>query len=225
VRARRLSEAARTLAAGAPDILAVALAAGYGSHEAFTRAFAQQFGATPEAVRARRSLAGLPLQEPLRMKPPSQALEAPRSVRAGPLRLFGLASRYAGTNAGIPAQWGRFLPHLEAIPARADAATYGLIDDFDDAGGYRYVCGVAVREFPAAPLEFARVELPARRYAVWPHREHVASVAATCAHIFERGLADAGLVPLRAAMFERYGEEFDGRTGLGGLEVWVPVEG
>ena len=39
VRARRLSAAARALAAGAPDILSIALEAGYGSHEAFTRAF------------------------------------------------------------------------------------------------------------------------------------------------------------------------------------------
>src|SRR6202048_4606349 len=47
-RGRRLSEAARSLAAGAPDILGVALDAGYGSHEAFTRAFREQFGVTPE---------------------------------------------------------------------------------------------------------------------------------------------------------------------------------
>ncbi|TGT97346.1 AraC family transcriptional regulator, partial [bacterium M00.F.Ca.ET.163.01.1.1] len=35
MRARRLSEAARKLAGGAPDILSVALDVGYGSHEAF----------------------------------------------------------------------------------------------------------------------------------------------------------------------------------------------
>ncbi len=52
VRARRLSEAARALAAGAPDILTVALDADYGSHEAFTRAFRDHFGVTPEAVRS-----------------------------------------------------------------------------------------------------------------------------------------------------------------------------
>src|ERR1700684_1086622 len=52
VRARRLSEAARSLASGAPDILQVALDAEYGSHEAFTRAFRDHFGLTPEAVRA-----------------------------------------------------------------------------------------------------------------------------------------------------------------------------
>ena len=39
VRGRRLTEAARTLAHGAPDILAVAIDAGYNSHEAFTARF------------------------------------------------------------------------------------------------------------------------------------------------------------------------------------------
>ena len=52
LRGRRLTEAAKALAAGAPDILAVALDAQYGSHEAFTRAFRDQFGLTPEQVRA-----------------------------------------------------------------------------------------------------------------------------------------------------------------------------
>src|SRR3954451_2968586 len=56
VRARRLSEAARTLADGAPDILRVALDADYGSHEAFTRAFREHFGVTPEMVRSSAQL-------------------------------------------------------------------------------------------------------------------------------------------------------------------------
>ncbi|WP_164034337.1 helix-turn-helix domain-containing protein, partial [Serratia marcescens] len=67
LRGRRLSQAARSLAAGAPDILAVALDAGYGSHEAFTRAFRDQFGMTPELVRDRRRLDNVPLVEPITM--------------------------------------------------------------------------------------------------------------------------------------------------------------
>jgi AraC family transcriptional regulator len=51
VRGRRLTEAARALASGAPDILRVALQAGYGSHAAFSRAFRDQFGLTPGDVR------------------------------------------------------------------------------------------------------------------------------------------------------------------------------
>jgi AraC-like DNA-binding protein len=56
IRGRRLSEAARVLANGGPDILNVALDFGYGSHEAFTRAFRDQFGLTPESVRTQRHL-------------------------------------------------------------------------------------------------------------------------------------------------------------------------
>ncbi len=67
VRGRRLTEAARALARGAPDILGVALDAGYGSHEAFTRAFRDQFGVTPEAVRQRGDLEQLELMEPMTM--------------------------------------------------------------------------------------------------------------------------------------------------------------
>src|ERR1700761_1511864 len=67
VRARRLTEAARALAGGAPDILSLALEADYGSHEAFTRAFRDHFGVTPEAVRAATRIDHLNLQEPVIM--------------------------------------------------------------------------------------------------------------------------------------------------------------
>src|ERR1700750_1360344 len=67
VRVRRLTEAARALANGAPDTLNVAREAEYGSHEAFTRAFRDQFGVTPEAVRAAHRLDHLELQEPILM--------------------------------------------------------------------------------------------------------------------------------------------------------------
>src|SRR3979409_2723569 len=64
VRARRLSEAARALAGGAPDILRVALDADYGSHGAFTRAFREHFRDTPEAVRAETLIDNLKLPQP-----------------------------------------------------------------------------------------------------------------------------------------------------------------
>src|SRR5882757_3674667 len=67
IRGRRLTEAARRLADGAPDILALALDSGYNSHEAFTRAFRDQFGLTPEAVRAQGHVTQLELVEPIAM--------------------------------------------------------------------------------------------------------------------------------------------------------------
>jgi AraC-like DNA-binding protein len=52
LRGLRLTEAARQLAAGATAIRGVALEAGYTSHEAFTRAFSDQFSLTPRDLRA-----------------------------------------------------------------------------------------------------------------------------------------------------------------------------
>src|ERR1700675_499123 len=91
VRARRLSEAARALAAGAPDILTLALDADYGSHEAFTRAFRHHFGVTPEAVRASSRLDHLKLQEPIQMDSTlTDTLQPPRFETSTPLLVAGL---------------------------------------------------------------------------------------------------------------------------------------
>jgi AraC family transcriptional regulator len=157
------------------------------------------------------------------MQQPGIPLEPPRIVRGEALRIVGLAQRYAGTNAGIPAQWGRF-NETGPIPGQLGQVAYGVVHEFDDEG-FSYLCGVAVKEFPARQDGLARLELPARSYAVWPHREHVSSVFSTCQRIFEQGLASARLDPEPAPWFERYGEEFDARTGNGGLEIWVPIRG
>ena len=67
------------LAKGAPDILDLALDTGYESHEAFSRAFRAQFGATPEMVRRKASTEELTMIGALNI--PQQggvALEPPR---------------------------------------------------------------------------------------------------------------------------------------------------
>jgi len=113
VRGRRLTEAARALASGAPDILAVALDAGYGSHEAFTHAFRDQFGLTPKGLRAGGSLDDVKLTEPIEMDETLLAnLEPPRFENLRTLLIAGLRERYnSETSVGIPAQWQRLAPY------------------------------------------------------------------------------------------------------------------
>src|ERR1700674_3851484 len=104
VRARRLSEAARALAAGAPDVLSLALDADYGSHEAFTRAFRDHFGVTPEAVRSLACIDNLSLQEPILMDSTlTDNLPPPRFETGQPLLVAGISERYGcESSAGIP---------------------------------------------------------------------------------------------------------------------------
>ena len=223
-RARRLTVAAQALVVGAPDILAVALDAGYGSHEAFTRAFRQQFGLTPEQLRAQAHLDHNTLQEAIRMhQAPDAPLAAPRIVERDPLLIFGLGER-CRSNTGIPAQWGRFVPHLGHIPGQVGRVTYGVICNSDEAGTHEYICGVEVSEFPAHPPEFSRLRISRQTYAVFEHREHISSIGNTWKTIWNQALPDSGYQAADAPAFERYSEQFDGRTGLGGLEIWIPVK-
>ena len=140
-RGRRLSEAARSLVTGAPDILMVALDAGYGSHEAFTRAFREQFGMTPEHCRSLGNLDHIQLVEPIRMdKSLLIDLDEPRFEELGELLIAGFAARYTfDTNQGIPAQWQRFGPHIGAVPAQFGPETYGVACNFDNGGSFEYV--------------------------------------------------------------------------------------
>jgi AraC family transcriptional regulator len=225
VRARRLSEAARALAAGAPDILSVALDWGYGSHEAFSRAFRDQFDLTPEAVRARGHVTDLPLKEALRMDDSMlTTLDPPRIVNQPALQIAGLNERYDNTaSAAIPAQWQRFTPHLDHVPGQVGHTAYGVVYNSDDSGHADYLTGVEVKDFSQVPADFERLTIPPQRYAVFTHKDHISSIRRTWLSIWNKGLPEAGLEATGGPEFERYDERFDGRTGQGDVEIWIPV--
>jgi AraC family transcriptional regulator len=226
VRGRRLSEAARALANGAPDILSVALDAGYGSHEAFTRAFRDQFGMTPETVRAQRSIDNLALVTPIRMDPkPMRELEPPRKETGRTLLIAGHAQRYRfETIAGIPAQWQRFAPHIGNIEGQIGRIAYGVCHNSDSAGSFEYLCGVEVAGFGELSDDVARLRIPERTYLVFAHREHISAIGQTWSAIMNKYLPESGLEVADAPDFERYGEDFNPQTGTGLVEIWIPIK-
>lgn len=226
LRARRLTEAARVLAGGAPDILAVALDAGYGSHEAFSRAFRGQFGLTPEQVRALGRHDTLTLVEPIRMDHALLVeLETPRTEAGRVLRVAGLAGRYTfETNEGIPAQWQRFAPRFGNIPGQVGWNSYGICCNGDGEGGFDYVCGVEVSDFSDVPEELSRVCLAARPYLVFTHRGHISTFRNTVYTIWNKYVPESGIEVADAPDFELYDERFDPRSGSGAVEIWIPVK-
>ena len=226
VRVRRLSEAARALAAGAPDILNVALDADYGSHEAFTRAFRDHFGVTPEAVRSLARIDHIKLQEPIQMdSTATDNLQAPRYETGKPLLIAGVSERYSCENgAAIPGQWQRFHQSVGNVPGRLGKVAYGVCCNGDDAGNFDYIAGVEVSDFCDLPREFSPVRIPGQRYAVFAHKDHISTIRRTVNTIWNHWLPASGLKAADAPNFERYDENFDPITGDGGLEIWVPVK-
>ncbi|NOJ50013.1 AraC family transcriptional regulator [Bradyrhizobium archetypum] len=227
VRARRLSKAARALAAGAPDILGLALDADYSSHEAFTRAFRDHFGTTPEVVRAATCLDQLKLQEPIMMDSTLlDTLKPPRFETSKPLLIAGIGERCTHENggAGIPNQWQKFHQTVDDIPNRIGKVAYGVCCNGDDSG-FDYIAGVEVSDFSDLPREFSRVRIPEAKYAVFTHSEHISAIRRTVNTIWNHWLPTSGMKAADAPSFERYDEKFDPATGNGGLEIWIPVHG
>lgn len=226
VRGRRLSEAARMLAAGENEILPVALDAGYQSHEAFTRAFRDQFGVTPDQIRKARSTDAIRLLEPTRMTPQSSVtLDEPQYMNGAGFTVAGLKQSYsAGQMAGIPSQWQKFATYIGHIDGAVPGVSYGVICNGDDDGNIDYMTGMAVTDTSSLPAEFDTVVIAPQRYAIFTHKGHVTSIGATWMAIFNEALPATGKRMVRAPQFERVGDEFDPDTGNGEIQIWIPVE-
>lgn len=225
VKVRRLSRAAHRLVQGAPDILGVALEVGYGSHEAFTRAFREHFGITPEALRANGTLNGIELREALRMQATTTfPLLEPRFVDGDELLIAGLGERFtADTAQGIAALWQRFVPYIGRVPGQQGWETFGVCCNPQDDGSFEYIAGVLVNRADELPAGFTQQRLAAHRYAVFLHSGHISSIHETFNAIFQRWLPGSGLQAADAPEFERYSDDFDPMAGTGQVEIWVPL--
>ncbi|RYB88565.1 AraC family transcriptional regulator [Nocardioides glacieisoli] len=227
LRGRRLTEAARELAQGAPNILAVAIEAGYNSHEAFSRAFIQQFGDTPSQVRDRGGVDGLALVEPMREDPAVLHRLAPPTVRRREqLLVAGISRRFPVDDfAGIPSLWQDLRAFDDVIPGQLGSTRYGVINDMSAGGAdYMYLGGVEVAAGTEVHHPLSRIALPAGRWATFTHAGHITTIASTIRAIFVEALPAAGLTPQDAPdLLEIYPETFDPRSGLGGVELSVPL--
>ena len=158
-------------------------------------------------------------------------LVAPRTEDGRPLLLAGVRERYtAFTCRNIPAQWERLGPRIDDIPGRvggriAYGVCLGMLTDRDDT--FEYLSGVEVRETPSPAGEWSYLAIPAQRYVVFPHQGHVSKLShtidAACEWLPRAGFRTPASAAGLLAFFERYGEGFDPRTGMGAVEVWFPI--
>jgi predicted transcriptional regulator YdeE len=177
---------------------------------------AEDFGAefTPELRRQEASIRAQTL-----------GLGALRFEQAKEMVLAGLNQSYTFETRGkIPMQWERFAPNIGKVPGQIGQASYGVCWNVSSGHGFEYLSGVEVKDAAGLPAEFATVRLPARDYAVFTHRDHVSSIGDTIDRIWKDWVPQAGLNVASAPCFERYSKEFNPRAGMGGMEIWIPIE-
>lgn len=226
VRARRLTIAARTLSAGGSDILSVALDAGYGSHEAFTRAFRQQFGMTPEQVRDAGDLNQLKLVEPFPMTSSTRIDIQPVRFEDYPATRFAGFSKHFtfAQTSEIPGLWQDFNQHADDMSGAKPSGAWGIsYVDVPDENGFDYMAAVELQADADPGSEYTVLPVPALRYAVFAHDRHVSEMSVTM-HAAFSWLPDNGFAHSEPGLvLERYTRDFDLATGTGGMEIWLPV--
>lgn len=228
LRARRLSVAAQLLVNDCTmSILDIAVSSGYGSHEAFTRAFIKQFGVTPELIRRQLHVANLDLVEPLYTEQSqSQYLETDEpKICVKPAFLVAGMHEHYGDDASvrIPALWQQFHPYMN-LPQRIGGDSYGICSGDNDGCAVNYFCGVEVESEPYSISQLETMRIQEQHYAVFPHREHIASINQTFNYIWSEWLPQSGCIPVNAPSFELYHGNFDRQSGFGGVEIWIPVQ-
>ena len=231
VRGRRLAKSAAMLEYTKTPIVDIALSCGFGSHEAFTRAFKRPYGLSPSAYRRNASMVQLKTQERLFMS------EAIRDLGLTPTfedrdRFFaiGAAGDFTpGASAEIGMLWSQFAPRMGEIGARVGEHTYGLCllpaEGERDDGKFTYVASVEVSTLDDVPEGMIGVEMPAKRYAVFAYEGGIGpQLGQAMQYIFGHWLPNSEYA-LDGADFEYYDERFDAATGTGIFLIYVPVRG
>lgn len=226
LRNRRLTVAAEALARGATDILDLALASGYGSHEAFSRAFRAKFGVTPDMVRRTATTEDLHMTTPIEIScETTLQLKPPRFAQGEQILAVGLVQHHPFEKPqNIPAQWQTFMTMYPAIPHKREAIPIGLSGDMDDDGNFEYSCAAEVSKFSRTPHGLIEITLAPQRYAVFSYDGHVSGVGATYSAIWNAWLPGSDERAAEAPCIERHLPSFNPRTGMGGVEIWIPVQ-
>jgi AraC family transcriptional regulator len=155
-------------------------------------------------------------------------LDAPRFETGTRKSIAGFRESYAFSahqfKQGIPAQWQRLGPMIGRIPGQIGAVCF---DMFGDQASFDYIAGVEVAGTSALPDGFSQVRIPALTWAVFPHRLHASQFDQTMNAIMRDWLPTSGCDiahgPGAPDLIERYGEDFDPQSGMGGMELWLPI--
>ncbi|WP_315837548.1 GyrI-like domain-containing protein [Bradyrhizobium prioriisuperbiae] len=164
---------------------------------------------------------------------PSSAttLEPPRFETSSARLIAGVRESYAFSDQrfkqGIPAQWQRLVAVIGQIPG-VSAVAYGLcFDMFGDEPGFDYVAGTEAAAVTGLPEGISHLQLPALTCAVFAHRLHASQFNQTMDAIMREWLPTSGYQLMGGDgapdLIERYGGGFDPQTGLGDMELWLPV--
>lgn len=235
IRRRRMTVAASDVL-GDDDLLTIAVRYGYGSTEAFGRAFRAVHGVSPGDVRRNGGPLRSQPQLRFRLTVEGNTTMDTRITDRPAFRLVGHAARvpliHHGVNPHIQAHIAALpMPEHERLKALGDTEPAGLLQvsadvdpDYEEGSELTYLHGVAVTDTTPLPDDLDAIEVPAGTWAVFrTEGEYPAALqatwAATATDWFPSNPWRLRPGPSIVAVLDR---SPDFRTAT--CELWLPVE-
>jgi AraC family transcriptional regulator len=100
---------------------------------------------------------------------------------------------------------------------------FGASLAFSEDKGCDYMAALEVTSLASQPSDIQTATVPAATYAVYRQPGHITLMRPTIMSIWQDWLPSSGYVAAEAPLIEYYPPEFDGMTGNGGFEIWLPV--
>ncbi len=234
IRARRFATALASLAAGNTRILEIALAAGFETHESFTRAFKTAFGVTPETYR--RGETRFPIVPRLRIDAEYLAhlqqrvtLE-PEIYEQRELSLVGMRTCFYGVDSErnnlaskLPALWSEFVPRLHTLDF-VRGVVYGVVQQTSaQSDELEYLACVELSPSVPIPEGLVHWPIPASRRARFTHRGLPTRIDQTVNYIYASWLSRSEYHHTYAADLELYGPGYrpDSEDSL--IDYAIPI--
>lgn len=236
LRRRRMTVAAADVVRGEEDLLSIAVRYGYGSTEAFGRAFRAVHGAGPGEVRRDGGPLRSQPQLRFRLSVEGSIPMDTRIVERPAFRLAGHATRVPLIHRGVNPHIQQFVAGLsmrdhQRLKALSDTEPAGLLQVTDDlspdsaeGSELTYLHGAAVTSRTPIPDDLDAIEVPGGRWAVFrtegPYPETLQNAwAATATEWLPSNPWRLRPGPSIVAILDR-AEDFSTAT----CELWLPVE-
>jgi len=151
----------------------------------------------------------------------------PRIVEKSAFHVVGMQGRYTPTtNHGIPELWSRFAPRMDEVEQRIGKHSFGVCIPIegDELGSFDYVACVEVEPGGRVPEGMTALAVDGGTYAVFTHRGHISHFHETMKQVWGVWLPASKLRYAHHPDFEYYDDRFDGTTGEGEVDIYVPID-
>lgn len=235
IQRRRLTEAARRLLFSDDAILDIAVAAGYESQQAFTRAFKEMYKKPPLDYRRQRQFQ--PIQLKFSMEGNLSHLRSDRlmdikTIESGPIHLMGFT---ANTRSGffmIPRLWGQMHRAKKNIPNRTHPDYLVALNQYGEhfamegsQPAFDYYAAVEVSSPEPVLPKMKAVTLPASKYVVFTLRgKPQDSLEPVIDYIYKTWFPESTCQLNDKARYDLVrSSEIADEKGQADIEVWVPI--